>query len=127
MKICVSRQKSQFELVNRGKKGWEILKNAAEEKSNQFARIHGIWGIGQLAAKDQTLAAPLVGLLRDGDAEIITQSAKILGEIQHKEAANKLTPLLESRKSARAIFCRAGIGPVQYAPAVESLLNDRKK
>ena len=51
------RQKSQFELVSRGKKGWEILKQAAEDKSNQFARIHGIWGIGQLAAHDQTLAA----------------------------------------------------------------------
>ncbi len=55
MRTCVSRQKSQFELVSRGKKGWEILKQVAEDKSNQFARIHGIWGIGQLASQDSDL------------------------------------------------------------------------
>ena len=112
MKICVSRQKSQFELVSRDKKGWEILKKAAEDKSNQFARIHGIWGIGQLAANDPTPAVPLIDLLKDGDAEIIAQWQKCLVKFDHNEAADQLIPLVEPRKSARAIFCSAGIGSV---------------
>ena len=116
------RQKSQFELVNRDKKGWEILKKVADEKGNQFARIHGIWGIGQLASKDQTLAAPLIGLLSDGDAEIIAQSAKILGDIQHKEAADKLIPLVGHENPRVQFFAAQALGRLQYGPAVEPLL-----
>ena len=116
------RQKSQFELVNRDKKGWEILKKVADEKGNQFARIHGIWGIGQLAAKDQTLAAPLIALLSDGDAEIIAQSAKILGDIRHKEAADKLIPLVGHENPRVQFFAAQALGRLQYAPAVEPLL-----
>ncbi len=116
------RQKSQFELVNRDKKGWEILKKVADEKGNQFARIHGIWGIGQLAAKDQTLAAPLIALLSDGDAEIIAQSAKILGDIRHKEAADKLLPLVGHENPRVQFFAAQALGRLQYAPAVEPLL-----
>ena len=116
------RQKSQFELVNRDKKGWEILKKVADEKGNQFARIHGIWGIGQLAAKDQTLATPLIALLSDGDAEIIAQSAKILGDIRHKEAADKLIPLVGHENPRVQFFAAQALGRLQYAPAVEPLL-----
>jgi len=116
------RQKSQFELVDRDKKGWEILKKVADEKGNQFARIHGIWGIGQLAAKDQTLAAPLIALLSDGDAEIVAQSAKILGDIRHKEAADKLIPLVGHENPRVQFFAAQALGRLQYAAAVEPLL-----
>ncbi len=116
------RQKSQFELVNRDKKGWEILRKVAEEKGNQFARIHGIWGIGQLAAKDQALAAPLISLLSDSDAEIIAQCAKILGDIRHKEAADKLIRLVGHENPRVQFFAAQALGRLQYAPAVEPLL-----
>jgi hypothetical protein len=61
------RQKAQFELVRRESKGWDILKQSALNKGSQLARIHGVWGIGQLAAKDKSLAAPLLDLLKDED------------------------------------------------------------
>src|SRR5690606_34752543 len=46
------RQKAQFELVNRDKKGLKALIVATGQKESQMARIHGIWGIGQLARVD---------------------------------------------------------------------------
>ena len=50
------RQKSQFELVKRRNKGWAILKAKADQSNQtgigQLARIHGLWGMGQLARKD---------------------------------------------------------------------------
>ena len=116
------RQKAQFELVSRGKEGWEILKQTAEDKGNQFARIHGIWGIGQLAASDQTLATPLVALLKDPDPEIIAQSAKVLGDIRHKESAEHLVPLVNHENPRVQFFAAQAVGRLQYANAVEPLL-----
>ncbi|HZB12476.1 MAG TPA: HEAT repeat domain-containing protein, partial [Chryseolinea sp.] len=116
------RQKSQFELVNRGQKGGEILKQVAADKGNQYARIHAIWGLGQLAAKDQTLAAPLVSLLSDSDPEIIAQSAKVLGDIRHKEAAEKFIPLVGHENPRVQFFAAQALGRLQYSKAVDPLL-----
>ena len=69
------RQKAQFELVARGQAA-ELWK-AIEQKENQFARVHGIWGIGQLDAKNNAIAANLVNYLSDADAEIQAQALKV--------------------------------------------------
>lgn len=117
------RQKSQFELVRREKKGWEVLKRAADDKSNQLARIHGIWGIGQLGAQDQSLAVPLVSLLKDSDVEIIAQAAKVLGDIRYKAAADQFIPLLEHENPRVKFFAAQALGRLAFADAVEPLLN----
>ena len=117
------RQKAQFELVLRDKDGYEIFKQAAENKSNQLARIHGIWGIGQLAAKDQKLADPLTALLKDGDPEIIAQAAKILGDIRHKSSADQLIPLLTHEYPRVKFFAAQALGRLEYGNAVQPLLD----
>src|SRR5688572_25533053 len=43
------RQESQFELVNRGEKGGDVLAKVAKSNDSQLARIHAIWGLTQLA------------------------------------------------------------------------------
>src|SRR5690606_13126804 len=50
------RQKAQFELVGRGKKGGDAFKEAIGQRENQLARVHGIWGLGQLAVEDPAYA-----------------------------------------------------------------------
>jgi quinoprotein glucose dehydrogenase len=42
------RQEAQFELVSRGKASSAILVKVAEKHTNQLARLHAIWGLGQL-------------------------------------------------------------------------------
>jgi putative membrane-bound dehydrogenase-like protein len=116
------RQKAQFALAKRGKAGWEVFNQSIQQRDNQRARIHGIWGIGQLAATDSTLAEPLVALLADNDPEIATQAAKVLGDIRYEAAAEALLPLLQ-RDYPRAVFYGAqALGRLEYEPATKALI-----
>ena len=54
------RTKAQFELVDRGAAA-ELL-GAARQTQHQLARVHGLWGIAQLARKDASAGATAHGL-----------------------------------------------------------------
>jgi putative heme-binding domain-containing protein len=114
------RQKAQFELVARDKK--DILKKVIDDKSNQLARIHGVWGLGQLAVKDKSIAATLAGLLQDTDPEIVTQAAKVLGDIRYKEASEQLVSLLSNQNSRVQFFAAQALGRMEYEKAIAPLL-----
>ena len=58
------RRGSQFELVRRGKDGYRSLVEAAQSNKNLLARLHGIWGVGQLARKDANALGPILPLLK---------------------------------------------------------------
>ncbi len=79
------RQEAQFELARRGPKSFVGLKQVVMESSNQLARIHAIWGLGQLGRSVPwaNLAAEfesLLPLLSTTDPEVVGQAAKMLGE-----------------------------------------------
>ncbi len=116
------RQKAQFELVNRGKKGLPQLTKAIEQTQSQLARIHGIWGVGQLARQDKAYASALMPLLKDKDNEIIAQAAKMLGDARIAEAANDLIPLLKNANPRVRFYAAEALGRVAYADAVTPLL-----
>jgi len=116
------RQKAQFELATRGKDGAAIFKQAIDQKENQLARVHGIWGTGQLARADKSNAAPLVELLSDVDQEIIAQAAKILGDVKYADAASKLVPLLASENYRVRFFAAQALGRLEYKEAVAPLI-----
>jgi quinoprotein glucose dehydrogenase len=116
------RQKAQFELVRRGNDGLEILKQAAAGNENQLARIHGIWGIGQLAAKDEAVASSLINLIKDTDPEIIAQAVKVIGDIRYKAAADDLIQLLDHENPRVKFFSAQALGRLQHSTAVEPLL-----
>ncbi|RRA97736.1 DUF7133 domain-containing protein [Larkinella rosea] len=117
------RQKSQFELVKRGAKGAAVLQKAIAQTSNQLARIHGIWGIGQLERADKSYTASLLPLLKDADPEIVAQTAKVLGDAAAPEAGPLLIPLLTSGNPRVKFFGAQALGRIKYQPAVEPLLN----
>src|SRR5690606_10102183 len=76
------RQKAQFELAKRGSEGAEVFQQNINQQNDQLARVHGIWGITQLARKDSEYAKNLLPLLEDDDPEIRAQAAKWLGDIR---------------------------------------------
>ena len=117
------RQKAQFELVKRGNKGFDALQEVITNNSDQFARIHGIWGIGQLAGKDKGKADPLMELLSDRDPEIIAQSSKILGDVRYAKAAPKLLPLLKNDNPRVQFYAAQALGRLAYKEAVQPLLD----
>lgn len=121
------RQKAQLELTKREKKGWEVFKRVIAQRKNQLARVHGIWGIGQLARKDQTYAAPLVELLKDNDPEIIAQAAKIIGDVKYKEAGKDLIPLLSHQYPRVIFFSAQALGRIAEQDAVAPIITMLKK
>lgn len=114
------RQKAQFELVARGQ-AVELWK-AIEQKENQLARVHGIWGIGQLAAKNKAIAANLVSYLSDSDAEIQAQVLKVIGDVRYKSAEKELIAALGSASPRVQFFAAQALGRTEAASAVPSLL-----
>lgn len=117
------RQKAQFELARRKDKGQDILVQNASKNSNQFARIHAIWGLGQLAANEKSVAESLVPLLSDQDPEIVAQAAKVLGDIRHEAAATALTGLLTHEHARVKFFAAQALGRIKHRDAVPALLN----
>jgi quinoprotein glucose dehydrogenase len=106
------RQKAQFELASRGAKGAAVLSKAIAQTGNQFGRIHGIWGMGQLTRQDKSYANVLMTLLKDSDEEITVQAAKVLGDAKIAEAAPMLIPMLKSKNPRVQFFAAQALGRV---------------
>ncbi|WP_224998829.1 HEAT repeat domain-containing protein [Cesiribacter sp. SM1] len=117
------RQKAQFELATRGSKGANVFGKSVKQTSNQFARIHGIWGLAQLARQDQKWARELTPLLQDQDPEIRAQAAKWLGDIRFKPAGSALIPLLKDQNSRARFFAAEALGRIGYEPAIQPIIS----
>ncbi len=116
------RLKAQFELVARGTKGLEILKQVIGDRKNQLARIHAIWGIGQFAQKDVNAASSLISLLNDADQEIIAQTLKTLGDVRFAAANDKIIPLINHSNPRVSFFATQAIGRIKDKKAINAIL-----
>jgi putative membrane-bound dehydrogenase-like protein len=88
------RQKAQFELAKRPKEGLKVFKTVMNGGENEFARIHAMWGLHQLARKEAQLAENYLPLLEDSSEEMIAQAAKMLGDLRYAAASEALIPLV---------------------------------
>lgn len=116
------RQKAQFALVQNGS-GNEAFKEVIQDSEDQFARIHAIWGIGQLAADNLEQAEVLTGLLSAKDPEIIAQAVKILGDVKYTDVGPKLIPLLKNDNARIQFFAAQALGRINQKSAVQPLLD----
>ncbi len=115
------RKKAQFALVQ-SNSGFNALKDVLKEEQNQFARIHAIWGIGQIAAKDLDKAEPLVELLSDNDREIVAQALKVLGDVKYVDAGSSFISLLKHEDDRVKFFAAQALGRIQDKAAVQPLI-----
>ena len=109
------RLKAQYELAER--KASDILVKAVQQKENQLARVHGIWGLGQIKA-----AASIQPLLGDKDQEIVAQAAKALGDIFDASASDKLIPLVASTNPRVSFFAAQALGRIRTEKAIPALV-----
>ncbi len=72
------RLAAQFELVRRGEP--VPLAQATLATNPQLMRLHGIWGVTQLARQKPEVARSLMPMAQDRDAEVRAQWAKFVGE-----------------------------------------------
>ncbi|HIE97903.1 MAG TPA: hypothetical protein EYQ63_13025 [Fuerstia sp.] len=73
---------AQFELVHRN--ATRELTEVAFRHHNLLARVHAVWGLGQLTRKAGTAQEPLrtlVELLDDDDSEILSQVLRTIGDV----------------------------------------------
>jgi quinoprotein glucose dehydrogenase len=130
------RQEAQFELVQRGAKGGDLLAKVAKSNSSQLARIHGIWGLGQLArgadaAEKSAIVQKLIPLAKDKDAEIRAQVAKVLGDVRATNATAQISHLLRDaspRVRMLAAISAGKLGQREFARGIIELMvenNDR--
>lgn len=116
------RLKSQFELATRGAKGAAVFSKAIAQTGNQLARIHAIWGMGQLTRQDKAYSNALLALLKDSDEEITAQAAKVLGDEKIAEAGPMLIPMLSSKNPRVQFFGAQALGRIKHKEAVAPLL-----
>ena len=112
---------AQFELARRN--DLEPI-SAGLKSSGRMARIHAVWGLGQLARTGRSDASGrLVALLKDKDAEIQTQAAKMLGDLKvGMFGAEALVPLLGSKSARLRMHVALALNKHPAGAAVEPLV-----
>ncbi len=125
------RLKAQFELVKRG--DLAALTQAALNGTPLLARVHGVWGVGQLGRKDNAAMAGVMPLLEDKEPEMRAQAARMMSDANYKPAAVKIGALLADasprvRSLAGVALFKLGT-PAQFdqAVALQAANNDDDK
>src|SRR5439155_1812294 len=116
------RQAAQFELAARGLASSDIFVETATSSEQRLARIHAIWGLGQLARKDPKVLAPLIPLLNDKDDEIRAQAARVLGDAASQDALAAMIKLTADPSPRVRYFAAMGLGKIARPEAVGPVL-----
>jgi quinoprotein glucose dehydrogenase len=116
------RQAAQFELAGRGAASIKTFaKVAADTKpANPLARLHAIWGLGQLSKNAGALDA-LPALLADADPEVRAQAANLLGTNKVASVSGKLIELLKDKENRVRFFAALSLGKLRDKNAFEPL------
>lgn len=112
---------AQFELARRNDLEPMV---AGYQSGSPMARIHAVWGLGQLARTGRSDAAEaLAALLAEKDPEIQTQAAKMLGDLNvGMFNAEALVPLLGSKSPRVQLHAALALHKHGHASAVEPLI-----
>ncbi len=122
------RLRAQWELARRGASGWSALADAVADGGDEMARLHGIWGLGQVlrtqpggpgAAK---LGAVLVEALASEEPEIRAQAAKVLGEAKWMPALEPLIALATDEDPRVRFFAAQALGRLGSKEAIPALV-----
>ncbi len=95
------RQEAQFALAERGAAARPALARMAKGGKDRLARLHAVWGLGQLGRRDAHVLEDLRPLLKDTDDELRTQTARVLGWFKGAEAGDLLPLLKDARPRVR--------------------------
>lgn len=117
------RLRAQYHLASRDN-ALAHFTGAANQKLNDMERLHGVWGLGMLARKNESTAAAgfLLRLLGHKDEHVRGQAAQALGEAPLKNSSALIPLLQDSSKRVQALAALA-LGRRPHADAFEPLVN----
>ncbi len=114
------RQGAQFELVRRGDP--IPLAQATLDSNSQLMRLHGIWGLAQLARTKPAAAQTVMPLAMDKDAEVRAQWAKFIGDTRTRNEIDLLLRLLADPAPRVRFFAAQALGKLSAKTAGPALL-----
>ncbi|MDB6029017.1 MAG: hypothetical protein JWM68_5240 [Verrucomicrobiales bacterium] len=111
------RMEAQFALAAKG--AAKPLVEVVQNSTHLLARLHAIWGLGQIAAKDKSVLEPLVSFLGGTNNEVRAQCAKVLGDARFTAASADLIKLLQNVNDPRSqYFAALALGKIGNKDAV---------
>jgi quinoprotein glucose dehydrogenase len=121
------RLEAQFALVARAPSGGRRALTLALKSNNQLARLHALWGLGQIgrhanARTVRTVVYDVEDMLADADAEIRAQAARVLGDIDWASASGRLESLLKDPNPRVRFFAAMSLGKLGRKEAFKPIL-----
>src|SRR5690606_38250840 len=111
----------QFELANR-QRAEALLRVASDHHRTVLARVHGLWGYGQLMRHGEAAAAGLRSLLADSVGEIRAQTAKMIGDAPGDATLSmELLPLLHDTEPRVRLQAAIALGKSARPEATPAL------
>ncbi len=118
------RLRAQFALAERGESVIDPLSSALTTlpSGSVLARLHCLWGLGQVARKTPRALATIETHLKDTDATIRAQASKILGDLDHKPSGDRIQALLRDESPAVRLQAAIALGKLGQKTALDPLL-----
>ena len=116
------RVRLRAQLALAGKNRVEELTEVAKNGENLLARLHGIWGLGQLGRHDAAVLKPLLDLMSDQNPEVRSQMARVCGDAAFLDAGPGLAKLVKDQNHRVRSLAAIAIGKLKYRPAFPPLL-----
>ena len=117
------RLEAQFELAARGTEGTNILAQVALNSPHELARLHGIWGLGQVGRTNPLTYTLLFPLVEDtSNAEVRAQAAKVLADSKFPLAFPQLARAAVDPNMRVRYFGVLGLGKLGGLDAVEPVI-----
>lgn len=117
------RQEAQFALV--AQKAEAELASVAAQGKDTLARLHAIWGLGQLHRLEGKGPPALVPFFTDADPQVRCAAIKTLGELWSTSCFDALfARLVDPQETPRVKFCAAlQIGKAKNPQAIPALVD----
>ncbi|MGE3408524.1 MAG: PVC-type heme-binding CxxCH protein [Pirellulales bacterium] len=131
------RQRAQFSLAARGSSSVVSLSSVVKESEHHLARLHALWGLGQIAARPvetvepaavewrqtrQAILALLHRLADDQDLEVRAHSARLLGDLRDATAVGLLVARLNDDSPRVRMMAALSLGKLRQPDAMPAIV-----
>jgi quinoprotein glucose dehydrogenase len=115
------RQEAQFALASKGSRSIKTFAGVLTG-THQLARLHAVWGLGQIARTSPAAIDTLLPLVGDSDAEVRSQAAKVLGDVRAAKAYDALVKLLSDSEPRPRFFAAISLSKLGRKECVPPML-----
>jgi len=117
------RLRAQYALAERGDKGVAYFTKVLAPANPLPARLHAVWGLGQIGARSSSALEAVAQVLRDPEPRLRGQAAKVLGEAKFSQAGDRLVELLKDPDVQVRFHGLMALGKVGSRAALEPIFS----